>query len=29
MLSSGLFPGFRSLSAEVSEHCVCSIFIVE
>jgi hypothetical protein len=27
MLSSGLFPGVCSLNANVSEHCVCSIFI--
>jgi hypothetical protein len=27
MLSSGLFPSVCSLNANVSEHCVCSIFI--
>jgi hypothetical protein len=28
MFSSGLFPGVCSLNANVSEHSVCSIFIV-
>jgi hypothetical protein len=27
MLSSALFHGFCSLNVNVSEHCVCSIFI--
>jgi hypothetical protein len=29
MFSFGLFPGVCSLNANVSEHCVCSIFIGE